>query len=64
MYNYVLLLECKDQFATGSYYACKLGCTKGKNIEQEPADTQARKPTPPEDVRVIGTKERPLFVVY
>ena len=51
MFFYV---DCKDNFATGSYYACKLGCIRGKNIDQEPADipTVARKSTPPEDVRI------------
>ncbi|CAB3996455.1 Hypothetical predicted protein [Paramuricea clavata] len=59
--------ECKDQFATGSYYACKLGCTKGKNIEQEPADTPARKPTPPEDEQqstVAAMILRPVLLLH
>ncbi|XP_028413479.1 transmembrane protein 59-like isoform X2 [Dendronephthya gigantea] len=42
--------ECKDKFAVGSYYACKLGCAKGKNINLETkTPTVARKSTPPEN---------------
>ena len=49
---YSFFSECKGQFATGSYYACKLGCTRGKNIDHEPSDSPAeeRKSTPPQDV--------------
>ena len=56
--------ECKTKFATGSYYACKLGCTRGKNIDQEPGPT--RKSTPPEDEQhstLAAMILRPVFLL-